>query len=441
MQNFFYNGILRLDWGIGNPNKTAILIAQLFIVSLIFFFCKKRDSFIIKSFAIGVSATLLVFLMHTFSRGGMIALCLSLLPFFIVYRKKIRKQLFLTAIGIIIFSFYAKYLTFDQRALQGLFTSDKSIENRLTIWKSVPAMMHSAPYGWGFGNAGISYMKWFQDFDTAEKYRTLVNSHFTWLIEGGWIFRIFYISGWLIILFLSFPTEKYKWKVFSFSLWLILGIGMLFSSVGELIYLWILPVLSLFPIMWYCRDYKYLKNKINIIAILIIVFSVSIIMHWVGSINNNIKQYKNKIILGQGDVDSWIVYNKTCFGEYEYAKNLRKLWKNKTTNRTIAIVGNINLLDTTNKSNKVILPNVTEENFKQVARIFQNFDKIVLVNPEFNYESKKHKLLLNDKVVVVFGQNSQSEYIISWENNFNILWLPGYDDFFPDLRILLTHEE
>lgn len=67
---YFYNGFWRLDFGFGNPNKTAVLLGQLILISFVFFKYGKFG----KIFSILLSLFFSVCLVHTFSRGGILAL-------------------------------------------------------------------------------------------------------------------------------------------------------------------------------------------------------------------------------------------------------------------------------------------------------------------------------------------------------------------------------
>lgn len=63
---FFYNGFWRIDWGFGNPNKTAVLILQLAFISLGLIGSRKW----IKLIGILTFTIMSICLFHTFSRGG-----------------------------------------------------------------------------------------------------------------------------------------------------------------------------------------------------------------------------------------------------------------------------------------------------------------------------------------------------------------------------------
>jgi len=160
MEDFFFNGIWRMDWGFDNPNKTATLIAEIIIAIWGFSYIKKWGWWL----ALISSCILGGCLIHTFSRGGLIAALIGLLILVIFnYLRAFSLAKFIaTGITVLIVSIYAIYLTAPDRYAQGILKEDLSINNRIMLWKMAPAMMLDAPGGWGIGNSGNAFMRWYQ---------------------------------------------------------------------------------------------------------------------------------------------------------------------------------------------------------------------------------------------------------------------------------------
>ncbi|MDF1852255.1 MAG: O-antigen ligase family protein [Verrucomicrobiales bacterium] len=255
---FYFEDHLRLDWGFGNPNKTAALIAGLLVLVNLFRYLKARRNV---GYWIFVAAfiTLGICLIHTYSRGGILAAIAGQAALFFTRSKSLRlpsRKAFLTALALGLFlTLYAALPQVEalNRYGQGIGNSeetDRSITNRLRIWKDVPEMMLDAPRGWGHGRAGESWMLWYQPMDTRYRYRTLVNSHLTWIVEFGWVGRFFYLAGWGLILLTCFsPSSKgipeRRAASIATGIWTTLAVSAFFSSVAESPYLWILPILFL----------------------------------------------------------------------------------------------------------------------------------------------------------------------------------------------------
>src|SRR5436190_512549 len=72
----FFNSVWRMDWGLGNPNKTAALIALLMIAVWGLAYLRRGGFWA----ALALFTGLGICLMHTMSRGGLIAALLGTLP-------------------------------------------------------------------------------------------------------------------------------------------------------------------------------------------------------------------------------------------------------------------------------------------------------------------------------------------------------------------------
>ena len=183
---FLYHGIPRWDFGLESPNKAAILLAFL-VILLLAALLRARRGWIMWSCA-SLAAVIGYALIHTFSRGGFLALtagCAILLA--AAWRNRSgRKRLVPILLVAGTLAACMVWIGFAGRLAQSVPAHDASAGNRLVIWKAVPGMMVDAPGGWGSGNSGDAFMGWYQPLNRYERYRTLVNSHFTWLVEWGW---------------------------------------------------------------------------------------------------------------------------------------------------------------------------------------------------------------------------------------------------------------
>jgi hypothetical protein len=151
--------------------------------------------------AVLLSTGLGICLVHTFSRGGLVAAGAGLaVAAWFAPRPwpKARLAVGISSAAVVLSALF--FLNAHNRVKQGLAAEDRSISNRLLIWKAAPQMMHDAPGGWGAGNAVTAYMEWYQPLERTEKYRTLVNSHIRWLVEFSWPQRVGYVFGWVAAL-------------------------------------------------------------------------------------------------------------------------------------------------------------------------------------------------------------------------------------------------
>ncbi len=439
MQEFFYHGMTRLDFGFGNPNKTAIMIAQLIIFCLFLLSLLPRREKLLRWVSMSGAFVLLLLLMQTFSRGGAVALALGLVPIVVVYRKKITRKILLILGGVAtVLCFHAVYIGFIERLLKGFFLSDASVENRFRIWSEAPKMIASASNGWGWGNSGLAYMRWYQDLGSAEKYRTLINSHLTWMVEGDWLFRFLYVIAWCVVFCLCYPGKESPRKAFAFSLWLVLAVGMCFSSVGELAFLWVLPIISLFCVLFLpdnrIRVRQFFNRTILVFVVMLLCFGI---LYFLCETHSQIKYDGKKTIVGSGKVAAWVVVDEECFGVYDYAKNIRRYCFSGKQDCSVVLFDSLEKIPVCYAAPMVVVPNMQEEDYGIVSRLVGCAKHVVLVCPKFDFDINENERLLSPNVTVVYGANSQSDTIFSWEEYFSIKRIWGCADFFPDLTCLL----
>lgn len=249
--DFYFGEHWRMDWGFGNPNKTAALIATLMIAVWQPAWRDARSDSRRPWFWVSLTLFLAlgVCLIHTYSRGGLLAAVVGLgTALCFLPRPWHRSIVIPITVSVTLLAAYAFLGPSEagQRYVQGVGTSsteDRSITNRLEIWKRAPAMMVDAPGGWGIGQSGFAYTQYYQPTETRYTYRTLVNSHLTWLVElGGWG-RFVYLTGWLFLLALTWPPGLSS--PLPFAAWLALGVAGFFSSVLEAWLLFAVPGLLL----------------------------------------------------------------------------------------------------------------------------------------------------------------------------------------------------
>jgi hypothetical protein len=319
----YFKGVWRMDWGMGNPNKTAVLVAMLMIGiwSIVYF---RNDFFwaVLLLFA-GLS----ICLVHTFSRGGILAACMGFVTV-IAHAPRPWPQWrtlgVLVAIGIVVATFLD--LNAEQRFTQGIVTEDRSISNRIELWKSAPRMIMDAPNGWGLGNAGQAYIEWYQPLGHRETYRTLVNSHLTWLVEFGWPLRILYLLGWTGIFAVCWPVADVRWTAVPFGIWVTFAIGAFFSSVAEAPCLWILPGISFLPVIFYrfkCGGASIYRCLAAPVATVVGIGVLSIIAENTGGLP--LRCENGVVIVGHGVPMVRVVTSATVFGRYP-GRRLREYW-------------------------------------------------------------------------------------------------------------------
>jgi hypothetical protein len=244
---FFYQGVSRWAFGMDNPNKAAAILAFLLLLLLALAVRTRNGWFRWCSGAAG--AFVGYCLIHTFSRGGLAAFLVGA----VVLLAGLRNSLFNgrrwlpVLLAACVIAGVAVWIGFAGRVAHSSPTGDASVGNRLAIWRNVPSMMVDAPGGWGHGSAGDAFMSWYQPLERHERYRTLVNSHFTWLVEFGWVGRFALVCFWMLAFGLGIMRWKERGDPLPLAVWASFATAAFFSSVAEDWRVGVVPVAMLVP--------------------------------------------------------------------------------------------------------------------------------------------------------------------------------------------------
>jgi hypothetical protein len=441
--NFYYNGAWRMDWGLGNPNKTATLIALLMIAIWAIPLTWKK----------GFWPTLVVFtglawcLVETYSRGGMVAFLAGMAVLLAWIPRPWPKRRWISLMtSFWILCGFVLWAKAQSRYGQGLFSEDQSIGNRLIIWKHVPEMMVAAPGGWGFGKGGESYTQWFQPFNQSVHYFNLVNSHFTWMVEGGWLVSVLYIFTWLMVLFLCWPSRQSRLKSLPLAIWVALGVGAFFSHVQESIWLWIIPFLTLGYVI-YERSKNHRWPSVHSVvfsgAVSMVIVLLFIAKGLAGT-SLSIAANKGEVTIGKGSSHTLIFVDRQVMGSF-YGHTLRKFL---ATNPDQLSRSTFILLESPRDLknlavNRVIVSGQLMQEQKVVGNLNPG-EQIVIVNPSCSPDEVKLNKALLEKTLVYFGEYSQAPSRNSWSSwpGIKTFQIDGAGDFVPSWpqMLLMLHK-
>ena len=244
----------RLDWfgaGPSSPNKTGALLAIVFVAAW-WPTLRFRWGFWLSLPMAFVSA---VFLLQTESRGALVAAgaAVVLLAVFWLsvwpsggtlakasrYVFSLRALVLMAALSVLVL--YSQQLGVNDRMTMITTGEDESANVRVALYSAGLQMIAAAPLGWGHGKAGDAYGQWYQEIGDSRSYLSLVNSHLTWMAEGGMLFQFLYIAGWALVFMLCWPLPWTPLRAVAFGSWVTLGLCGFFSSVLTLAWLWLIP--------------------------------------------------------------------------------------------------------------------------------------------------------------------------------------------------------
>lgn len=410
-----------MDWGLGNPNITAALIATLAIAVLGLAHIRKWGFWVALSMFTGLG----ICLIHTFSRGGMVALGAGLLPsVWQAPRPWHWKRIIAAAVAVWVIVGASIFLQANHRYMQGIVKEDRSITHRLDIWKKTPQMMADAPGGWGLGRASKAYHEWYQPLERNESYLNLINSHLTWLVEIGWGWRFLYLFGWLMVFPLCWPSKDLKWFAIPLGIWLAFFVAAIFTHVAESPWLWILPGLSLAAVL-VARFYKRFWPRLWVWPVVACIAAISLgLICWIGASQQELKIRGNarQVVIGNEASKTWIVINPALMGE-NYGKTLRRYLRDSKERPSIGIADKVEDLPNQQEITVVVAGPVQNSD---LARLKAQ-SRLILLNPMFSPQEIDFKP--SKSVTVYFGEFSQSPAIQSWRDLGVVHPVEGSGDF------------
>jgi len=426
--NSYFGGFWRMDWGLGNPNKTGALIAILMIASwgLV---SVRRWGF---GTALSLFTVLGICLVHTFSRGGVIAACAGIG----ILLWRLPKPWPMSRIVAMAAAFWmiigaSIYLEAYDRYGQGIAQTDHSITNRLDIWKTAPRMMVDAPKGWGWGNSGHAYMEWYQPIDRSEEYRTLVSSHVTWLVEFGWPLRFFYLLGWGSALLLCWPGKNTLLNGIPLGIWVAFLVGALFSSVAESPWLWLAPIGALSLAIWRRNQVAEWPSTSGWTTVGLISLLIAGSLAAIGKVESGpqISGSSKAVRMGTENAKTtpWVLINSAVMGNF-YGKTLRAALEDLPS---IGVALDADELPSLKDRTIVLGGHLDAQAVNQLKLNSIRDAKAILLNPDF---SPRELDLDPKKVAVSFGEFSQSSWIEDWKIFLGHppVRMEGVGDFIPD---------
>ena len=242
VESDFWHDTNRLRLAYKNPNAAGTLFAELAVLALAGLVFLRP--ILVRALFGGGMAAFLIMLFFTESRGSFLGFILGafILVGISLVRRFTLKRLLACCVVVLLGASLCVFGLFGDRFGKNLLEVNESNMLRIQCWRAAPAMMASAPGGWG-ENCGHSYCDWFQPETNYHPQRWLFNSHLTWMVEHGWAFRFVYCFGWLLLLtYLCFISRRSRLAGCALAVWLAFAVALWFSTVGHCWTLWIAPI-------------------------------------------------------------------------------------------------------------------------------------------------------------------------------------------------------
>ena len=339
---FFYQGVSRWAFGMDNPNKAAAVLAFILILLLGTLLRAPRGRVallrdrIVSVALVATAAAVGYCLVHTFSRGGVVAFLLGVPILFIGSWKgphKFRRWWPILFVALLMAG-TAAWIGFAGRVARSSPASDASVGNRLAIWRNVPSMMVDAPGGWGHGSSGDAVMSWYQTLERHERYRTLVNSHFTWLVELGWVGRFALVCAWMLAFGFGILRWKERGDPLPLAVWAGFATAAFFSSVAEDWRVGVVPVVTLVPAAGTFFSAAAARKRVVLTSALLasgLLLSVFVVLGVACRPADALPIHRSvdgaRLTAGEGVPDGWVVCDAKTMGGAACGRILRDFMK------------------------------------------------------------------------------------------------------------------
>ncbi|MFA6175303.1 MAG: O-antigen ligase family protein [Phycisphaerae bacterium] len=412
--SFYYGDALRLDWGFGNPNRTAALIACLMIAcwGLSLF---KRWGFWV---ALGLFSVLGVCLVQTFSRGGLVGLLAggTALLFF-ADRPWPKARVLSLIVAVALLSCYAVFVSASERYASS-WQGDPSVTNRLELWKSVPKMIVDAPDGWGLGQSQEAYIQWYQSPEREERFLNLVSLHFTLLAELNWPLRVAYLLLWVGGFLLTWPGKGLRMLAVPFGIWTTTFVAGIFTHFSTSWPAYFPAILTLLVATGVRVAKSQWPSQRILLGSLASVFVALGLVYCVGRSSPSIQIARNGIIVGEGQPAAWICVDRAVVGN-SYGKALRK---HMASTRDCPSIGIATDLGKIPHQSTVVVCGKASSALREIAP-----RRLILLNSSLAPQDLE-TIPLAEKYVI-FGEFSQSPARQAWKGDAQII--SGLGDFLP----------
>jgi len=412
--SFYYGEMHRLDWGFGNPNRTAALIAALMVACWGISLFKRRGFWV----ALGIFSILGAFLVQTFSRGGLLGVLAggAVLVFFADLPWP-RARVISVLLAVALLSCYAVFLSATARYASS-WQGDPSVTNRLEVWRNVPKMIVDAPQGWGLGHSQEAYMQWYQASEREERFLNLVSLHFTLLAELNWPMRVAYLLLLAFGFLFTWPGPGLRALAVPFGIWTAAVVAGIFTHFSTSWLLYFPPMAALVVAIALRASKHQWPSRRGVLGALASVFigvgAVCLLARM--SSSPAIQVVPGGIIVGEGQPAAWVFVNRAILGD-SFGKTLRKFMAATASCPSLGVTGDPGKIPP--HSTVVVcgaLPDLS---------VLQSPRKLILLNSNLS----PMQLAAIPEKTAVFGEFSHSPARQPWQQDAQIV--PGAGDFLP----------
>lgn len=283
----------------------------------------------------------------------------------------------------------------------------------MTVWRTVPQMIHDAPFGWGprLRDVGMAYTKWYATNAPTRVWYTLVNDHLTILAAGGWIGSGLYLMLWFGGVFLLIAFAWRGGSPVPAALWTSLGVSAFFNVVLLVPLLQILAFASLAVLAF---DRRWLARRCWLVPVgagALCTVAVLAVLGWMGSGFRSAPSLRadGKAVRVNGDDPRvWVVDDGEVLGSIAATWEMRQFYRIRPTAAAVGYLMKLDDARTCPSVRRLVLAGKRAEEF---VRRFAEGDRtlrvpseVVFVAPPFAPSAVPVDLMARTRVAFVYGE-------------------------------------
>ena len=312
----------------GNPNKSVVLLASIFLVCVWAFLY--FDKLAVSVLGLVGCAAFGWLTFKTGARGGAIGAVVGVIALWGLRFVRKGGRWRLAATGLLGVASVVFLLLGGSMGRLTAGTGGRGDAWRRETWQATPRMMVDAPWGWPM-TSGRAYSDWYQPPGSNYVTPTLTSDHLTRMVGFGWAGRFLWAFGWLALA-VVFGRAVFKGgSPLPLALFLSLGVSAVFNPILHDWTLWLIPVASagLFAFHGPWRDWRAYRLPAAVAAVL----SVSVcVAFWLcgrdasAAAKPPIHSDGKVVTVGSMAPDSWIVDDRTTIGWLFAPKDIRAFY-------------------------------------------------------------------------------------------------------------------
>lgn len=417
-----------------NPNRTAVLFGS---VALVFFalFLYASRKWLVCAGALGSAAgAVLTFL--PLSRAGLLALAVGALILVVgrFFASGGRKRIAVSiALGLLVGIGFVCRGGYNRLS----FSRNKGDSTREVVWREVPRMMNSAPWGVAGTSVGRYYTDWFLPLKEHFITGTAISSHYTVMVKVGWLGSFFWLFGWFGGLLAMALWIRRGGTALPLATWTAFGLAGVYNPVLSSWSLWFIPAAVLVPFFrsrpW--RNWRGYGVALAIGAVL----AAGVLVYYVsrGSADAKGQLAVNtsgaRVTVNGENPKVWVVDDEETLGWVQAAKEIRLYYSARPNSAALGYVRNL----------KLVPPNVRRlvlagRTCREYVELFKKGEaprarEIIFIAPPFGVKDIPLDLHTTCVFRVLVGEFAQ-RYVDVYGEDFSPAWMisvPGAELYVP----------